>query len=143
MAELVFKNAYVKFGTSAAPTTTLLARVKTVRLNLSVEALDRTGMTSSGRKRIAGLKDGGLTVDYIADYADNMVDEKISDMWGLTSSNCWWEVRPTTAARSASNPAYVGKFVMTSFTPASGGVGELGMFSCTLVADGAISRKTA
>ena len=147
MAVLVMKNPKVRIGTSAAPVSStdvlLQKRIRSVTLNLRAEILDKTAFGSSGRNRIPGLKDGSLTIEFINDYVDNGVDEIINSKLGLESSNCWIEVRPTTAARGAGNPAYTGWYCLESYNPGSGTVGDLGVVTANFVAGSAIVRRTA
>jgi len=138
----VFKGAVVKLGTSGAPSTFIGKYVRSVTLNYRAELLDKTAMGSSARKRTPGLLDCSATIEFNANYSSEL-DLILYNKLGALSSNCWMAVRGTSAARGASNPEYVGRFMLESFNPLSGSVGELGTLSCSLTGDGKITRVTA
>jgi hypothetical protein len=138
----VFKGAVVKLGTSAAPSTFIGKYVRSVSISYRAELLDKTAMGSSGRKRTPGLLDCSATLEFNANYSSEL-DLILYNKLGALSSNCWLYVRESSAAIGASNPAYVGRFMLESFNPVSGSVGELGTLSCNLIGDGKVTRITA
>lgn len=138
----VFKGAIVRFGTSASPSTFIGKYVRNVSLSYRAELLDKTAMGSSARKRTPGLLDCSATIEFNSNYSSEL-DKIIYDKLGALSSNCWLAVRGTSAARSASNPEYTGRFMIESFNPLSGSIGDLGTLSLSLTGDGKIERKTA
>lgn len=142
MAEMVLKNAYVRIGSSAAPTALSTAMTQ-ITINYSAELLDRTGFKSAGRSRIAGLKDWSMSFQFKQDFASSDIDHYFFDLIGTTGT--WMAVRPTTAVRAAGNPDYIGAGLLESYSPISGGVGSLAGFSASFqCADGvALVRSVA
>jgi hypothetical protein len=150
MAIQVFKNAYVRIGTSAAPSTSHWTLVRSVTLNYKQEILDKTAMGSSGRRRTYGLRDASLSVEFNQEYSTawkggtvKSMDGLLYGLMGVASSNCFISVRATTGAVGASNPQYNGRYLLESYNPVSGGVADLGVVTASFSADGLISRLTA
>lgn len=150
MAVQVFKNAYVRIGTSAAPSTSHWLMVRSVTLNYKQEILDKTAMGSSGRRRTYGLKDATLSIEFNQEYSTawrggtvKSVDGLLYSLYGVSSSNVFISVRATTGAVGASNPQYSGRYLLESYNPVSGGVADLGIVTASFSADGVIGRQTA
>jgi len=148
MAVQVFKNAFVRIGTSATPTTDYHRFVRSVTMNYRQEILDKTAMGSSGRKRTFGLNDVSVTIEFNQDYSTTATSTGSVDGWiankiGVESSNCWISIRATTASTGPSNPQYQGRFILESYNPVSGNVADLGIVTANFVSAGKIQRKTA
>lgn len=150
MAISVFKNAVTFFGTSAAPSTFMWRNVRSITMNHRQEILDYTAMGSSGRKRLFGLKDVSLSVEFNQEYstgaslgaAQNSLDYYLNSYLGKESSAVWISIKPTTATCSKSNPRYAGRYLLESYNPMSGGSQDLGVVVANFVADGNVARKT-
>ena len=141
MAETVFKDASFRVGTSDG-STSFADHVKSVTLTYGAELLDKTAMTNASKRRIAGLKEWSVSVDFNDDFADNHIDEILYDLIGTESSNCWVQVKPTTAKGSATNPRYYGHSLLENFS-FGGGVGELAGKSVTFQGDGDLTRSSS
>ena len=145
MAELVFKDCYVRIGSSAGggAATAISTAVTGVTITYSAETLDKTAMTNDGRARLPGLKDWSITLDFNQDFASTSIEKYYWNAIGTTDS--WISVRPTTANEAASNPSYNGNGLIESFTPIAGTVGDKAAFSVTYMgADGrALQRVVA
>ena len=147
MSVSVFKNAFVRMGSSAAPASTHWRMVRSVTLNYRAEILDKTAMGSSGRRRTFGLKDASLSIEFNQEYSTGWsagtvksVDGLLNSLFAVTSTAVWISVRATTGAASASNPAYAGRYLLESYNPVSGGAADLGVVTANFVADGVIAR---
>lgn len=143
MAEIVLKNAFVRVGSSGSPVA-LSTAVRSVNINYSVDLQDKTAMGSSGRARVAGLKDWTVAVEFNQDYATTTIDGDIFAMIGSTGQ--FIAVRPSSGARAAGNADYVGTLgLIDSYTPVNNAVGDLATFSVTWNgADGrSMTRETA
>jgi hypothetical protein len=71
--------------------------------------------------RLGGLKDWSASIDFAQDYAAAQVD---ATMFPLVGSTFAVEIRPTSGARSATNPAYTGTGILESYQPIGGSVGD-------------------
>ena len=76
------------------------------------------------REWLLGLRDATITVNWFQDFAAGEVDATLWPLWG---SNTTFVVitKPTSAAISATNPAYtLTQAVMPNYSPIAGAVGE-------------------
>lgn len=138
MGELVFKDASVKVGTTAAPVD-LSDHVRSVTINYSAEMLDKTAMSSSGRRRIAGLKDFNVAIEFNQDFAASEVDATLFGYIGSTAK--YITIKPQSSAADAVNPRFHGNVLLESY-PIGGDVGSLMVTSVTFQGDGVLARST-
>ncbi len=141
MAELVFTKCQFLIGSSAAATSTLVKKVRSIAINYSAEIQDKTAMGANSRAKIAGLKDWNVTVEFNQDFASSDYDKFMFGLVGKSSTAIWLDIRPTTAKGSASNPRYTGRGVMEGYNPISGSVGDLAVHSVTFQGDGDLTRR--
>lgn len=135
MAKLVLTDAYVLVNV-----VNLSAYVKSVTVNYSAELQDSTTMGDTTRERLGGLKDWSVDLEMTQDFAASAVDVTLFSLVGATFAV---EVRPTSAARSTTNPAYSGTGILESYPMISGSIGDLMMTNITIQAAGTLSRLTA
>ena len=117
MGKLVLTNALVLLNG-----VDLSDHVKQVSVNYSADEVDSTTMGVGAKSRLGGLKDWTLDVTFAQDYALASVDATLFPLVGTTFTV---EVRPTGAARSATNPSYLGTGILGTYTPMSQAVGAL------------------
>ncbi|WP_330438819.1 radical SAM protein [Micromonospora sp. NBC_00821] len=96
--------------------------VTSVQLPIEFAALQDTAMGDSAHSRIAGLEDGTITINFNDDFAASSVDATI---WAARKTVVVIKVRPTSAAISATNPEYVGSYLVNQISPFGNSVGEL------------------
>jgi hypothetical protein len=112
-----------------------------IELTADVEEKDITVFTSLGWKEIlGGIKSGNLAITLKNDVAVGLLDET---MWALFSTVPTFEVRAVNTAASTSNPKYTGSLLVKSWSPISGGVGDVNEASYTYPTSGAITRATS
>jgi len=140
MAEFVLKSAWLIIGTSAAPVN-LTSRLRSVSISYKAEIQDKTVMGSSGRKRIAGLKDFSVSADFNQDYAASNVDATLFPYIGSTAQRI--VVKATSGVVAAGNPRWMGSVLLDSYSPISGGVGDLATVSVSWQGSGVLTRSTA
>jgi len=139
MGEIVLKQARIKIGSSGSPTTTLSEYLRSVTINYSAELLDKTAMGNNARRRITGLKDANISLEFNHNYASTDAEKFFFNLVGAPSSNCWIQIKPT----SSTSPRYYGRFLSEGWTPMSGGVGDLATHTCSFQGDGDLSRSSA
>lgn len=100
----------------------LSAWITSVQLPIEFEALENTAMGNTARSRLAGLEDSTITLNFNDDFAASAVDATI---WAARRTVVVIRVRPTSAAISATNPEYVGSYLVSQINPFGAGVGEL------------------
>ena len=140
MARLVLTDANVLFATNDVSTF-----ITSLSLSTSFDVIDTTGISTTGaaRTRVAGLADNSITIEFNNDYADNSLEELIN---GTTTTNgtvglvVAMQVKPTSAATSASNPKYNFNVLVAEWQPLSGAVGELSTASVTWPISGPITK---
>jgi len=128
------------FSVSINGSTALASYLTQVELKASATDVTTTAFGSSWVTRVAGLKEGSLTLNFNQDYAASTVDPTL---WPLLGTNATVVIKPNNTATSANNPAYTAVCLVTDLTPASGQIGDLSVFTVTWPTTGAISRATA
>jgi hypothetical protein len=114
--------------------------VKSITLNVEVNALNDTAMGDTTESNAAGLLKWSGSITYFQDYTDDGVDE---DCYALIGTTATFSAKPTSASASASNPRYNGTALFTSVNPIDGTVGDLAEITLNFVSAGALSRSTS
>jgi hypothetical protein len=128
------------FSVSINGSTALASYLTQVELKTSANDITTTSFGSTWVTRVAGLKEGSLTLQFNQDYAASTVD---ATLWPLLGSNATVVIKPTSTAVSSSNPSYTAIALVTDLTPVSGNIGDLATFSVTWPTTGVVSRATA
>lgn len=113
-----------------------------VEVQLMVEDKDVTTFGSGGWKQLlGGLKSGNINITWKNDVTVGDLD---SILWGFgLGSLQTFEVRASNAARSTSNPAYLGSVLVDQLTPIGGAVGDVNEQSVGYPTSGAVTRATS
>jgi hypothetical protein len=128
------------FSVSINGSTALASYLTQVELKTSANDITTTAFGSTWVSRVAGLKEGSLTLNFNQDYATTTVD---ATLWPLLGTNATVVIKPTSTATSANNPAYTAICLVTDLTPVSGQIGDLATFSVTWPTSGTVTRATA
>ncbi len=96
--------------------------VRSVSLPSQFDELDDTAMGDTARSRIAGLEDGSLSLELNEDFAAGGPDATI---WAAKGTVVVCKVRPTSASIAATNPEYVGSYLVSQINPFGNAVGDL------------------
>jgi hypothetical protein len=128
------------FSVSINGSTALASYLTQVELKASANDVTTTAFGSTWVTRVAGLKEGSLTLNFNQDYATTTVD---ATLWPLLGTQATVVIKPTSTAVGASNPAYTAICLVTDLTPVSGNIGDLATFSVTWPTSGTVSRATA
>lgn len=144
MADLVFTNAQVTFGTYSSSSTDLSDHVKSVTLNFNNELHDNTAMGDSSRSKKSGLKNWDVTIEFYQDYAASKID---ATMWALVNSSSTSldhiNILPVNTSVAATNPRYHGDIYVENYTPVNANIGEMGTVSVTIPGTGDLTRAVA
>lgn len=111
-----------------------------VEIPITAAEEDTTAFGATWKSRIGGLKDASLAVDLYQDFSAANLD---SIFWPLIGTVVAFEIRPTSGARAATNPAYTGSIFIKEWKPIFGGVGKLAMVSVSFPTSGAVLRQTS
>jgi hypothetical protein len=133
MAIFVATDFYVSINGSTA----LNPYLTQVELKASANDVTTTAFGSTWVTRVAGLKEGSLTLNFNQDYAASTVDPTL---WPLLGTNATVVIRPTTSAVGSANPAYTAICIVNDLTPVSGQIGDLATFSVTWPTSGTVTR---
>jgi hypothetical protein len=93
-----------------------------VTLPIQFDALEDTAFGDTARSRLAGLQDSTLGLGLNQDFASGAVDATIGVARGTVVAV---KVRPTSSSISATNPEYVGSYLISDYSPFSNSVGAL------------------
>lgn len=96
--------------------------VTSVELPVDFDALENTAMGNTARSRQKGLQDSTIKVKLNQDFASGGPDATI---WAAIGTVVAIKVRPTSAAIGATNPEYVGSYLINQHKPFGNSVGEL------------------
>lgn len=116
--------------------------VTSVTLPIEYEALEDTAFGDSARSRLAGLQDSTIQLNFNQDFAAGGPDATIMAADGTVVVI---KVRPTSSSIGATNPEYVGSYLISEYSPFTNSVGELATTSVSWPlsdADG-IARNTS
>jgi len=113
--------------------------IAAVTLEETVETQETTSFGDGSRTRISGLKDATLSIDFHQDFGASSIDETFHEKLGEQIS---FEIKPTSGAIAADNPAYSGNLIVTTYSPFANAIGELATLSVTWEVTGPITRTT-
>lgn len=115
-----------------------------VEVNSEKDLQDVTSFGASAKTYLLGLGDGTMSFTFFQDFAGGSVDATLQPIHA-NGTSVSLEVRATSAARSATNPAYLMTGVLASYSPLNGDVGDPSTIDCEFqnAAQAGITRATA
>ena len=128
------------FSVSINGSTALASYLTQVELKASANDITTTSFGSTWVTRVAGLKEGSLTLQFNQDYAASTVD---ATLFPLLGANATVVIKPTSSAVGSANPSYTTVCLVTDLTPISGNIGDLSTFSLTWPTNGTVTRAVA
>ena len=114
--------------------------VTSVTLNRNFTELDVTAMGDSGVKRVKGLEDSQIQIDFLNDTATASVLQTLQAAWGTNVTVVLLQSKGT--AVSATNPLYTATCLINNTTDINGAVGDLGTQSLSLNVSGTVAVAT-
>jgi hypothetical protein len=136
MGTLVLKDAYILINAVNES-----SNGNQVSLPLSIDTLEKTAFGNDTHINQSGLKSWTIDVEFNQDFAAAGLDERMFALWNAGAAIAF-EVRPTSGARSTSNPAYTANGIIKSYEPIGNSVGELAGCKISVVAAGTLTRQT-
>jgi hypothetical protein len=137
MAKLILRDAYLLVNA-----VDLSDHVQSVEINPGRADQDATAMGAVGKQRLPGLKDEQVVVNFRQDFAASKVDQTLWTLYDQGTSFAI-EIRPTSGARSTTNPAWTGTAYLIDYAPVAGAVGDVLDAKVTFVIDNQLTRQTA
>lgn len=140
MARLVLTDAYVAYGSSD-----ISDYITSVSLNTTYDVIETTAFGDTARKRVAGLADNSITLEFQSDFASGALEQIIyqSQATNTLGTTVYMEVRPTSGSVSPTNPKYTFNALISEYPILNGAVGELATGSVTWPISGAITKATS
>src|SRR6267154_4850695 len=120
MAKFILKNCQIIIAG-----TDFSNHVSSVTVSMSKKGVDTTNFSGGGSEQQAGLKSDEFDITFQQDFNAASVDQVLYPLY-LNETEFTIEVRPVTAARSVTNPAYVGTLncILLDYTPIDGKPGD-------------------
>ena len=103
---------------------TLSDHANKVTVNDTRDEVDITAFGATAKAITKGLGDASISIDFLQDFAAGKVHATLQPLIASTTP-VTVEVRPTSAARSATNPAAVMSGLLMGYTFLDGSVGEV------------------
>lgn len=123
MSKFVLRDGYV-----AVNGTALSDHASSITIEDKADEIDFTSFSPNAYREIGqGLHDATVTVTFFQDFAANSVHSILQPLYA-TGGTCSIEVRPTSASRSATNPALTMTSRIFSYAGISGKVGDASSF---------------
>jgi predicted secreted protein len=116
---------------------TFSTNLNSVELALSADDLETTAFGGEWRTRIAGLKSGSLTLNFMQDFGAASVDATLYPLFG---SNATVVISPTSSAIGTVNPGYSAVFLVNAYSPFASSVGDIATLSVTWPSAGTVTR---
>lgn len=111
---------------------TLSDHGNSVTINDERDSVEVTAFGASNKAYIKGLGDASIEVTFFQDFAAGKVHATLQPLIG-SSTPITVEVRPTSAARSATNPAAVLSAFLMNYNMLDGDVGEASEINATFI----------
>lgn len=138
MAHQVLTDAYVLVNS-----VNLSPHIKTVTMPRERRVVDNTAMGAAAETALPGLKgQHTIVLEAYQDYASAQVDATISPLFDAATTFAV-EIRPTSGARSTTNPAWTGTAFVSKYTPVAGTVGQMQMAPIELTLTTDLARQTS
>jgi hypothetical protein len=131
----VITNATVTIGS-----VDLSSSIRKVTLNTSRAELDTTTFGNTAKRRVAGLADNKVSIDFNQDFSASSVEASIYSLIGSTTTVV---IKPSGTTVSATNPSYTFTALVTDWTPLDVQVGDLASATISWPIDGAITKATS
>lgn len=135
MASTVLTNAFISWNS-----VDLSDFLKSATLNYEAEMQDETAMGDTTRINLGGLKNWSIDLEFNGDEASSATAQTLFPDVGVQRTVI---LRPDAGSVSATNPNYTGTGILASFSPLSGGVGDLNRNPVRIMSAGALSRATS
>ena len=135
MAKLVLTNASVTIGGID-----LSDHINNITLDTKYDIVETTAFGDTAKKRVAGLADHSISLDFMQDYAASNVEATIYPYLGTAVTIV---IKPVAGTTTATNPQYTVSALVSEWQPLKGQIGSLATASVTWPVSGAITKATS
>jgi hypothetical protein len=116
----------------------LSSYVTSASVTMSANEITTTAMGDGGVKRVGGLRDDSISVDFNTSYGTSSVESVLSGLVGVSTATIVVYTEGTVA--STANPAYSATVMIPEFAALDASVGELSTSSVTFAVQGSVTR---
>ena len=138
MARLVLTDAFVTFATLD-----ISQYITSITLSSSLDVVETTGMSSTSRTRVAGLRDNQVTLEFNQDFASSALESIVNGTTSTIGTAVTMVVKPVSGATTATNPSYTFSALVSEWQSLSGSIGDLATVSVTWPISGVITKATS
>jgi hypothetical protein len=110
---------------------TLSDHANSVTVTDTRDSVDITAFGAVNKAVTKGLGDASISIDFFQDFAAGKTDATLRPL--ISTGGIVVEIRPTSAARSATNPAAVMTGMLMNYNFIAGGIGEASTISAEFV----------
>jgi len=135
MAKLVLTNPQITIAG-----TDLSSSISSVTLDTKYDIVETTAFGDTAKKRVAGLADNSISIEFFQDFAASQVEATIYPLLGTATTVV---VKPVSTTTGSTNPSYTVSAVVSEWQPLKGGIGQLATASVTWPVSGAITKATS
>lgn len=135
MAKLVLTNPSITIGGID-----LSDHINNVTIDTKYDIVETTAFGDTAKKRVAGLADNSISLDFMQDYGSSSVEATIYPLLGTAATIV---IKPVAGATTATNPQYTVSAVVSEWQPLKGQIGALATASVTWPVSGAITKATS
>jgi len=132
MAKLVLTNPSITIGGID-----LSDHINNVTLDTKYDIVETTAFGDTAKKRVAGLADNSISIDFMQDYGSSSVEATIYPLLGTAAAIV---IKPVAGTTTATNPQYTVSAVVSEWQPLKGQIGALATASVTWPVSGAITK---
>ena len=135
MAKLVLTNPSITIAG-----TDLTDHISQITIDTKYDIVETTSFGDTAKKRVAGLADNSVSIDFFQDFASSSVESIIFPLLGTAASIV---IKPVATTTTTTNPSYTVSALVSEWTPLKGGIGQLATASVTWPVSGAITKATS
>jgi len=132
MAKLVLTNPSITIGGID-----LSDHINNVTIDTKYDIVETTAFGDTAKKRVAGLADNSISIDFMQDYGSSSVEATIYPLLGTAAAIV---IKPVAGTTTATNPQYTVSAVVSEWQPLKGQIGALATASVTWPVSGAITK---
>ena len=118
----------------------LSTSLNSVELALEADDLEITAFGSDWRQKIAGLKTGSVTLNFMQDFGAGAIDATLYPLFGTQATVV---IKPTSGSVSSTNPSYTFLANVVQYSPFASSVGDIATLSVSWPLAGSAVRGTA
>jgi hypothetical protein len=118
----------------------LSTNLNSVELSLEADDLETTAFGNDFRTKIAGLKSGSVTLNFMQDFGAASVDATLFPLFGTQATVV---IKPTSGSVSATNPSYTFLANVVQYSPFASSVGDIATLSVSWPTAGSVVRGTS